>query len=55
MTVYTVRQVMCEASGCRAAAPRVDTVKELTLSRVRELASKHGWAVRDGKDYCPDH
>lgn len=55
MTVYTTRQVMCEADSCSRGADKLDSVTDLSRVRARELAAKRGWTHRDGKDFCPDH
>lgn len=55
VTVYTQRQIMCDAQECNAVAPKIDSVTDLSRVRARELAAKKGWTERDGKDFCPDH
>lgn len=55
MTLYTRRQVMCDAPNCIEAGEVLDDVAEVPIGRVRAEAAKRGWTQRDGKDYCPNH
>ncbi len=55
MTVYTTRQIMCDAPNCTEKGVVMDDVVEVPLGRVRAEAAKRGWTVRDDRDYCRAH